>query len=106
MKFLKYKDDNEIDNEFFRNALKNRSWSTAEDSLNNFITGYECYVCEQVLVLLKNEMIFLCASVLSRFFSLIAVLVEEMHCTGNFEACLNTSGSMKQRSFSRDRTVE
>nr|CAB3247492.1 alpha-(1,3)-fucosyltransferase 11 [Phallusia mammillata] len=48
LKYLDYKNSDVIPNSLLRETLENRTWTLDGNDHNNFVGGYECYLCEQM----------------------------------------------------------
>jgi len=52
LKYLEYKTQGAISNAMLLEALQRRPWSVDGVNRSNFVEGYECFVCEQVVFVL------------------------------------------------------
>ncbi|XP_002733111.1 GDP-fucose protein O-fucosyltransferase 4-like [Saccoglossus kowalevskii] len=52
--YLQYKDDG-INNEFLINHISKRTWGINVVGKDDFITGFECYVCDRVIERINNQ---------------------------------------------------
>nr|XP_018670513.2 alpha-(1,3)-fucosyltransferase 11-like [Ciona intestinalis] len=48
LKYLAYKDQPELPNKWLSETLNNRKWDLNGEDTNNFVGGYECYVCGEM----------------------------------------------------------
>nr|XP_056704262.1 alpha-(1,3)-fucosyltransferase 11 [Euleptes europaea] len=47
MKYLEYKNPGGITNQFLLENLERREWGVNDETLPNYLNGFECFVCEQ-----------------------------------------------------------
>lgn len=55
MKYLAYKQPGGITNQFLLDSLKHREWGVNDPLLPNYLSGFECFVCDHELTRLDAE---------------------------------------------------
>lgn len=55
MKYLAYKQPGGITNQFLLDSLKHREWGVNDPLLPNYLSGFECFVCDHELARLDAE---------------------------------------------------